>query len=971
MDFKTLKNKPLVIGISFVLIYYIAARGSLTLAFENSNATPIWPPSGLAIALIFLYGKRYLGAIFIGAFFTNSVTLLAHNSPNSALFLSSIFIALGNTLEALIAYQFYQLATDGKKPLKNTMTFLIFIAVSIAACFAAAFIGTLVLWQAGYLSAAHYNTVLITWWLGDFIGIITLGSLLIALGQNKRTKGNSFEYLITLVSLAICTIVIFTHFDSQSFISQIHFILLPIFLWISLRFNLQKTLLAINLMAILAILGTAHGYGPFQEGTINHSLLLVQFFLGIITITFALFNLKINESTEVEPNKSKHSHQTRAQWFSLLAFALSIVTSIIIVNQKHQSQKQVTTRLIEQQLTVINKRLTHKFLDTSESLQRLADRQTETSSQETWKRDATAYLKDFQSIIKLNYVNSVQKTLFQEQSSKDFSESSYPDLMKMKKHHFEISKRTLKTSISPPIKLKDNLSTIIFVIPRVLNEQFKGCVIAFCIFDQFMEPILEVHKKNYDFNMLINDHIIIKSPSNQLKNSQQTQNSQIHDFSWSLSIRPKNAMLHRLQQNDWPFQIILGLILSVLMSTTVYLSINSGSRTNELKRLNNNLSRKNTELIKQKIAARQAAQAKDSFLTNMSHEIRTPMNGVLGALQLAKECDPDELQQYLRVIDVSAKSLMGIIDEVLDYSNLESGEIAIETDSFNLSHFISNSVKIIESATTLKGIKLEFHISDDLPKYIMGDPVRLKQIMVNLLSNALKFTHEGKIEVIVNRDFNDMLKIEIKDTGCGIPEHMKKAIFNHFEQLDQTSTRGAGGTGLGLSICRTLVNMMAGSINVVSKVDEGSNFILKIPLIVGKRPKTIAHLNELQLLSKKVLVCEDDSANSLIIRKILERMGLKTISAMDGQEALDILQKDWQQIDLVFMDIEMPKHNGIEVATQIHQNIPLFNVPIIALTANNTEQDREKCQAAGMKGFLIKPINKKKLQSQLNQWLQS
>ncbi|MCM8532371.1 MAG: response regulator, partial [Lentisphaeraceae bacterium] len=212
-------------------------------------------------------------------------------------------------------------------------------------------------------------------------------------------------------------------------------------------------------------------------------------------------------------------------------------------------------------------------------------------------------------------------------------------------------------------------------------------------------------------------------------------------------------------------------------------------------------------------------------------------------------------------------------------------------------------------------------------------------------------------------------KIEVTDTGVGIPEHETKNIFSHFEQVDMSATRGIGGAGLGLSICRNLVSMMAGTISVNSTIGKGSSFIVKIPLIEGVKPRSKQELSVDVLFNKKVLICEDDPTDSMIIKKILQKTGLQVIHTDNGEDALKVLLCEWEKIDMIFMDLEMPKINGIDVAHSIREQIPAFDRPIIAITANSSSEYKEKCERAGMKNLLAKPVTSEILQSELQKWL--
>ncbi|MCH2206239.1 MAG: MASE1 domain-containing protein [Lentisphaerales bacterium] len=974
MELETFKKKPFVTGCIFAIVYALVAQLSLTLAFQDSNASPIWPPSGLAITLIFLLGKQYCPAIFAGAFIANLLTFSSHTPLSLSTVTTSFFIGIGNTLEAFIAFTFFKLAMEHKKPLKSPSTFLVYLAISMAACFGCAFFASFVLWQSEMISSSLFNTILLTWWLGDFIGILTVGTFLLSLSlDHKTSKENQLEYILTLISVSIISIIIFSQHDPNSLLSRFYFIILPIFIWITFRFNLLKTLFAINLMAILATLGTANGKGPFQSHSVNDSLLLMQCYIGIITITFVLFKLQIFNSKDSTETKEHYSSSLKAQWLALLTFCLSIIATIVIAGSHSLKDKEKTSILVLNELQNATMVFKSQLTSTIQALERLADRQSrqKQANNNLWSADSNAYLSHIPMLESLDYRDANGKVLFTNQVNHDNSTNNFEAQTAVaQKHYFERLKNSTKPTISSPFIFKDKATRILIHTPSLNDKgEITGSLLVVCLFDKLMNDFLAKYIQDFNFKMIIDNKTAYQTSDDNSLEYEESIESYLYNLSWSLTASPTNEKLAILKQKEWGTHILLGLFLSILLTTTIYQSINSNLKADEFEEMNNRLNKKNSELVKQKIVSRQAAQAKDSFLTNISHEIRTPMNGVLGAVQLAKECRPDELEQYLRVIDVSAKSLMEIIDEVLEYSSLESGEITIEIIDFNLRTLIEDSVKIIESAATVKGLQVKTFISENLREYVQGDPVRLKQILLNLLSNALKFTDKGNITINVTEDFNETIKIEVIDTGIGIPEHQIKKIFNHFEQLDMSSTRGVSGAGLGLSICRSLISMMAGSINVISTEGEGSNFILKVPLIPGHHPQKQSSIKKSDFYSKKILLCEDNQANSLIMKKMLEKLGLQVSTAEDGRKALSTLVCEWEKLDLILMDLEMPHIGGLEVANVVREQIPNFDVPIVALTANCSAEDREMCERAGMKGFLAKPISKEKLAEEINRWL--
>ncbi|PXA04982.1 hypothetical protein DDZ13_03175 [Coraliomargarita sinensis] len=1020
-----LEQNNFTANLALAALYWLAAQLGFQLAEIHENVSLLWPPSGLALAAIAYGGRSLLPGILIGALSANIFTDIAVGS--------ALVIAVGNTVEAYVAWLILGLVRKFSDYLHEYNVLAWVLSSSLFAPIPAAIIGASSLTLLGGIDwgMGTFTHLIVNWWVGDATGILVITPLFLYL-KKPNLNDSWFIRATLLILLCFCVFtLIFFHRNGPSLI----FLALPLLLVAWRWFGSSGCALVSFGFVAHAAYAAYLGRGDLVLGGGNSEILTLNVFIIALVISSLVISTFRKKGSFLLPSSIflagwllsgilYYTIYTSTQKLDNTRFA-EIVDDVTEAVDKRLST--YTDALISAAGLYANsdKLERHEWRSFVQQ-QRLGERYPGING--------IGYIIPVRSDQVDAFVESVRSEGVADFQVKNVPNVEAPPADELGFSHYIISyieplesnKQALGLNVASEINRQRAGATardtgnasmtdrIILVqdgeerpgfliyypmyqpglpLQTVAQRQaaFIGWSYAPFITELFFDGMLKARSEQIDFVIFddteISEGALVYATQQDAastisgsfeKVSQMSLAGQIFTFGWNRggSFNESSAA----PAITTAASLVLGTCFLVILVVNLQNTTRNANRiveqrTAELQEANNHLRLEVYERKKAEAKAEDANHAKSNFLATMSHEIRTPMNSVLGFTELLQTSDLSAEQRvWTNLIQSSGNSLLSIINDILDFSKIEAGMLELEQIPFSLEENIKSVTDSFSPIVAQKKVDLRVEHQNQLPKHVIGDPVRLRQVITNLLSNALKFTEQGSIAIrtaFAESDNGGAVNIRVIDTGIGIPEDKIEGLFEQFTQADSSTTRRFGGTGLGLAICKRIVEAMNGTIQVASEFGKGTTFTLSIPFSTlspaknkpDTKPPSLDGIEKIATHSIPVLLVDDNQVNKKLGETILNRLGCSVSLASNGMEAIEMLKS--QHFDIVFLDCQMPILDGYETTRKIrqleaetcesafHSEKPIY---IVALTANATNEDRDKCFECGMDDYLSKPL---------------
>lgn len=900
-------------------IAYVASGIILSSLAPQSQIVPIWLPAGIALVACYIWWWRFFPAVFIASFLfnfsTHRIEYLSEISP--ALLYEGLLISSGATLQAMVGSALLKYWLGNPLTLNSEKRIIGFIfIVGVLVNLIAANIGVFALSHfSETYSADNFLNNMFMWWMGDSLGVLVGAPFILSFIRlnNIDLHSRKSRILILSISSALLITVYFTTlmFSKYSYKNALKLANREVqVIENGINGEINKNQSQLQLLARFLHTNPSVSRQEFDDFSQN-----------IISRQSAIKALSWNPVIEQSEAQqfAKQLYEIYQRPISLVGSPLNEQDPLVVV--KYISPEQGNQTAIGFNVNSDQARKTALL-----------------NSDEPYSLRATPIIRLIQS---------------------SQSEPAYLLFSAV------LSQRRTESAIDEA-KHIIGYATGVFLIEQMLQHALRTADTDIFLYELFDKNASEVFAENTQ-----KANISLANETNLI-----TLSFNMSGQTWQMNLVPKrNYLLHH--QSDLSALLYIFQIVIVAFSMTLVLLMNSRQLV-----LNHLVEERTNELLNAKQEADLANKAKGQFLANMSHELRTPLNAVIGFSQLAKQTNNNDiLRSYINKIATASGTLLALINDILDFSKIESNKLTLEMTPFNMQELLGRVDSMFESSAASK--KIQWRVFNQLPEnlWVTGDSLRLEQIIINLCSNAIKFTQQGKVELAVclknnaqtlNPKEQVSIKFSVKDTGMGMTEKQQQSLFSAFTQADSSTTRKFGGTGLGLAISHKLCEMMGGKIEVESKPNTGSEFFFDVRLDVCSPAESDEEMQPHDtaiFLNKKILVAEDNEINQIVISEMLRNLGVKFIVVTNGAMAVEAITES--SFDLILMDCQMPIMDGYEATSQIRQQVNLQQLPIVALTADVTQESRERASQAGFTAHLSKPISMEKLTTCLLKYLSS
>ena len=837
------------VSMGLLALLYLGAANLGLLVASVPKVTPVWPPTGIALAAVLLFGNRVWPGIALGA-------ILANATPGVPL-ATACGIGLGNTMEALAgaflirSFGGFHTTLDRRQDVWRLVLFGAAVSPLISATIGitSLALGKVIPWSAA-------GSAMLVWWLGNAMGALVVCPVVLTWASLPRPRWSSrqtMEAVALLVALAAVSAFVFgSGFRSINTHLPLAYALFPFVIWASLRFGPRGAATATLVVSGMAIWGTVHHAGPFAGDTVTEGLVLLLAFMSVVAGTALVMAATTLERTRAE-DALQHSRDD-------LEIRVAERTAV------SESRAQA---------------LEHKITE--------------------------------------------QKRV--------------EEALKMQAH-------VLKC-MAEGVSLSDDKGYIIYTNPA--KDAMFG----------------------YEPGELVGKHVTV------LNNYPPEENARmVGEVIEELKTRGAwHGEFSNRKKDGTPFTSSVRITALEISGKKYWVSVQEEvtqrkRAERQLAQAFKELERKNRELEEARDQALAAARLKAEFLATMSHEIRTPMNGVIGMTNLLLDTEmTEEQREYAETVRTSGEALLTIVNDILDFSKIEAGKLSIEVLTFDPRATVEDMGEMLAEAAQSKGIELACTVAEDVPTNLRGDPGRLRQILINLVGNAIKFTKKGEVMVraALAEDGPDhvVVRFDVTDTGIGIPLEARSRLFQSFSQVDGSTTRKYGGTGLGLAICKQLTELMGGKIGVESNPGRGSTFWFTIRC--ERQPAPACALPpRADLRGRRVLIVDDNPTAGAILRDLLIAQDLTSLCAPDGPEALKMLRAaaaEGRPYDLALLDLQMPGMDGLALADSIRSDHSLDATRLVMLTSFGRRGQAEAARQTGIAGYLAKPVRRTHLYS--------